>query len=114
MKKNKLLEVRLKKGLSQEELADLINMTQSSYCRREKGLKKITDIEWLKIAKILGVEKEDIFESDTANDKSVSRKTILSHSFILPDFVLDHIETLKSQNKELIQENKILKGKLKN
>ncbi len=65
MIKEKLFEARTSKGLSQEELADLIGMTQPNYSRRENGLKKISDTEWVRIAKELGVKKEDIYEEDS-------------------------------------------------
>lgn len=102
--KDKLLKARLNKGLSQEEMADLIGMTQSNYCRREKGLKHISDAEWIKIAKVLSVKKEDIYES---NDQIIlsenigEKKSCNNHSFTIPDFVIDHIELLKNENREL-------------
>ena len=43
MVKEKLFDVRTKKGLSQEELADLIGMTQSNYSRKENGIKKTSN-----------------------------------------------------------------------
>ena len=113
MIKNKLLQARLKKGLSQEELADRIGMTQSNYCRREKGIVKISEIEWLKIAKALDVLKEDIFEPDASSKNNVSKKAVNNIPFILPDFVLDHIELLKTQNQELKSENQSLKEQIK-
>jgi len=65
MVKEKLFEARTKKGLSQEQLADLVGMTQSNYSRKENGIKKIVDAEWDKIAKELEVKKEDIYEEDS-------------------------------------------------
>lgn len=65
MIKEKLFEARTSKGLSQEELADLIGMTQPNYSRRENGLKKISDTEWVKVAKELGAKKEEIYEEDS-------------------------------------------------
>lgn len=104
----RLLETRLNKGFSQEKLADLIGMSQSNYSRREKGLKKITDIEWTKIAKELGVQKEDIYETDqqTTIYKNIKDNNFLNnpgnmHFFKVPDFVLEHIELLKKENATL-------------
>lgn len=102
--KNKLLKARLNKGLSQEEMADLIGMTQPNYCRREKGLKKISDVEWAKMAKELGVKKEDIYETDNHATDSKNVKGNDSskiHYFNVPDFVIEHIEFLKEENREL-------------
>ena len=115
MIKEKLLEARLRKNLSQEELADLIGMTQSNYSRRENGLKKISEAEWNKIAKELKVNKEDIYEEDSQNivfknikgNSSVYNSGTI-HYFNMPDFVLEHIELLKAQNTELKEKLKKL------
>lgn len=104
MLKKRLLDARLHMGLSQEEMADLIGMTQPNYCRREKGLKKISDAEWSKMAKELGVKKEDIYESDDQlfRHRNIGKNNSRNNnSFIVPDFVIDHIELLKEENREL-------------
>jgi transcriptional regulator with XRE-family HTH domain len=102
--KRKLLEARLNKGLSQEKLADLIDMSQPNYSRRENGLKNISAVEWAKIAKVLGVKKEEIYEKNlqttfykSTNDNNTGNRL----PFNIPEFVLDHIESLKGENKEL-------------
>ncbi|OXA99795.1 hypothetical protein B0A75_09730 [Flavobacterium oncorhynchi] len=101
MLKNKLLKARLNKGASQEEIADLVGMSQPNYSRREKGLKKISDIEWIKLAKVLGVKKEDIYEAEDEVATVVANNSCKSHHFNVPDFVIEHIEFLKEENKEL-------------
>jgi transcriptional regulator with XRE-family HTH domain len=105
MFKRKLLEVRLHKGLSQEEMADLTGMTQSNYSRREKGLTNISAPEWDKMAKVLGVKKEDIYETGSHHitDAIISKKnnSCKIHYFNVPDFVIEHIEFLKEENREL-------------
>jgi transcriptional regulator with XRE-family HTH domain len=109
MPENKLLKVRLNKGFSQEELAESIGMDQSSYSRREKGLKKISDTEWTKIAKELGVKKEDIYETSNQNTKVNNSANI--HYFNMPDFILEHIESLKNENTALKEKLKKLNHK---
>ncbi|MFD2942223.1 helix-turn-helix domain-containing protein [Flavobacterium notoginsengisoli] len=104
MTKVKLTNARLSKGMSQEELADLIGMTQSNYSRRENGHKKISEVEWVKIAKELGVSKEEIYEPD--EEILPKNDTLKMLQFTIPNFILEHIELLK-------KENKILKDKLK-
>jgi transcriptional regulator with XRE-family HTH domain len=59
--KLKLQIIRLQRQLSQEGLDDLICMTQSTYSRKEKGITNITMQEWIKIAKVLGVKKDEIY-----------------------------------------------------
>lgn len=107
--KNKLLKARLKKGYSQEEIADLLGMSQSNYSRREKGLKKISDEEWSKIAFELGVKKEDIYEEGNLDgdfSNGIKNNSEKIYQFNIPDFIIEHIELLK-------QENKALKERLK-
>lgn len=62
--KVKLQEVRMKKGLSQEQIANLVGMTQSNYSRKENGSSKISSNEWERLSKILDVPLEDIYESE--------------------------------------------------
>lgn len=102
MTKTKLMQTRLAKGLSQEELADLIGMTQSNYSRRENGHKKISEKEWDKIAKELDVTKESIYEDDFNTSKI--KNTMNMHQIHIPEFVLDHIEFLKKENNNLKKE----------
>lgn len=109
MSKVKLTNARLSKGISQEELADLIGMTQSNYSRRENGHKKISELEWLKIAKELGVNKEEIYEPDPNTDPKNETPKMLQ--FTLPDFILEYIELLKKENKVLKEKLKQLKNK---
>lgn len=110
MIKEKLLVTRLKKGLSQEELAELVCMSQSSYSRRENGLKKISDSEWILLAKKLDVAKEDIFEDDeqTITNANLKENIFLNHSdinhFPMLKYIFEYVWFLKTQNKELKEE----------
>lgn len=109
MSKLKLTSARVAKGISQEELADLIGMTQSNYSRRENGHKKISEVEWQKIAKELGVNKEEIYEPD---ENIITKNDIPKMlQFAIPNFVLEHIELLKKENKVLKEKLKQLKNR---
>ncbi|OXB06562.1 helix-turn-helix domain-containing protein [Flavobacterium pectinovorum] len=108
MNKAKLIQVRLSKGFSQEELADLIGMSQSNYSRRESGRTNITEIEWAKIAKELGVDKEIIYESN--KEKTHYINTINALQITIPDFIMEHIELLKKENKKLKEKLKRYKA----
>lgn len=114
MRKEKLKDARTRKGLSQEELVDCIGMTQPNYSRRENGKHPISNTEWIKMAKVLKVNKDDIYEEDDVkavykNIKENSPVNISGnvHYFNMPDFVLEHIDFLK-------EENRILKERLRN
>ncbi|MCW5910277.1 MAG: helix-turn-helix transcriptional regulator [Cyclobacteriaceae bacterium] len=73
MEKKLLTEVRIKKGFTQQQMADLLHMDVSSYNRKEKGTVKIRPEEWERMARALNVPAEEIFEADDA------------HSFIFKD-----------------------------
>ena len=62
--KVKLIEQRKAKGLSQSEIADKLCMEVTAYCRREKGQVKIAYHQWEKLAEILDIPVEDIYESE--------------------------------------------------
>lgn len=116
MVKTKLQELRLQRGFSQEEIADLLGMTQSNYSRKENGVTRISAPEWNFIAKKLDVNIEDIYEPEETtiiykNNKgnSFNSGTINIH---VPDFVFEYIETIKEQNQLLKQENEVLKSQL--
>jgi len=64
MEKSKLIEARKTKGFLQNELAEKLCMDPSCYSRREKGEIKITKGQWEKLAEILGVPVDEIFEPD--------------------------------------------------
>lgn len=94
-----LKEIRQNKGLSQEELADLIGMTQSNYSRRESGKKKITEFEWKKIAKALNVKPEELYIKSKINNSDIQDE----------EFVTRYIKSLEIENSELREKIKAFK-----
>jgi transcriptional regulator with XRE-family HTH domain len=64
MKKEKLKQLRLQKGYTQQQLANFIHTDISNYCKKENGGVAITKDEWKKLANFLNVSEEDIFEED--------------------------------------------------
>lgn len=106
MIKSKLAAVRLQKGVSQEQLADLIGISQSSYSRREKGLVQILEHEWIRIAKELNVERVDIFEE-------IKNSSNLINQNDFDEFTGDIMETMRKYIEILKTENQSLKDKLK-
>lgn len=108
MIKEKLITARTEKGLSQKEMADLLYMDQSQYSRREKGITKINEDEWERIASILEKEIEDIFEEELAvnitNNNGSNGCVNYSGNinfYNIPDFMLqnqqEYIEFLKKE-----------------
>ncbi|MEJ8555138.1 helix-turn-helix transcriptional regulator [Tepidibacter sp. Z1-5] len=59
--RNKLKELRIKKGLTHESLAEIIGIKRSSYTNIELGKKNPSFLVASKIKKALGYEKDDIF-----------------------------------------------------
>lgn len=118
----KLQETRIKKGLSQQEIAILANMDQTTYCRKENGISKITSNEWKRFASILDVPLKDIFECEeksmtTDNVDKDKMKIDQSNYCNVPEHVLEslkkYIEKLELENKSKEEEIITLKDKLK-
>lgn len=116
MIKQKLFLKRQELGYSQEYLAEGLNLSQSQYSRREKGIKRISDEEWEKLAELLKVPVEEIKETD--NDKNIvvntdgsSTSNVLTgnnsnNNFYNADketiaFLLQHIKKLEQEIEEL-------------
>lgn len=67
----KLKETRLQKGFTQKEIADLLNVTQSSYSNWESGKAKPLRKNIKKIAKILEVSPEYLLGRDLNKSENV-------------------------------------------
>ena len=109
-----LKQTRTAKGYSQNEFSKLVAMDQTTYSRKETGKTFITEDEWDRFAKSLGVSKEEIKnkiapqainENCVFNDQSIGIQNIS-----LPVEVLD---ALLRYNKKLEEENELLKNKVK-
>lgn len=112
----KLINKRKEKGLSQEEVASLLGMEQSTYSRKENGHTSIHPDEWEKLAKILDTSIDEIFEprngvyivnNDNASGHYYSKDQHIHYK--IPEHVLD---TMKKYIEKLEQENKEMKGRL--
>lgn len=97
MIKQKLIEKRQEKKMSQSEIADRLDISQSQYNRRENGLVKIIKREWDLLAKILEVSLVDIYEpqdgvyiinNENANGNFGNHNIYHAHT----DFALDTIK----------------------
>jgi transcriptional regulator with XRE-family HTH domain len=116
MIKQKLAKKRLERNFSQEKMADLLEITQSQYNRRENGVTKISKKEWDKMAKILDTTLETIYEPEDGiyviNNESASGDYSGSHNHFgnNNDFVF---ETMKKYIQMLEEENQSLKEEIK-
>ncbi|MDQ8140569.1 helix-turn-helix transcriptional regulator [Chryseobacterium sp. CFS15] len=111
MVKQKLLDKRIEKKFTQEELAYKVGMETSSYNRRENGVTKISKKEWIKVAKELGVKLEDIYEPDDGiffikNENTTNAVNISAYGLLT---MKKYIAKLEEENKILKAENELLR-----
>ncbi|MEJ5049458.1 helix-turn-helix transcriptional regulator [Chryseobacterium culicis] len=125
MQKEKLRNVRKRKGITQQQVADIIATDVSNYSRKESGDVKIFNDEWEKIARFLEVPVEEIFEEEEAKQINHFDNITESSGFgnningnlycNVPEFLLesqrDYIEILKKENQRLQEELDALKKK---
>ena len=74
----RIKELRLKQGIKQCDLADMLNMERSHFTRIESGKHRPSDDNLEKIAKILNVEIKDLFDFEHKNTKENLLKEIVS------------------------------------
>ena len=113
MEKIKLIEARKSKGLSQQQLAEKLCMDVSNYNRREKGQSKVSSSEWEKLASVLEVPVEDIFESEESifiicKDQSVGINNGTNNVYTIPELLL---ESQRKYIQRLEEEIQTLKNK---
>ncbi|MDR6372244.1 transcriptional regulator with XRE-family HTH domain [Chryseobacterium bernardetii] len=124
MQKEKLRNVRKRKGFTQQQVAEYIATDVSNYSRKESGDVKIFNDEWEKIARFLEVPVEEIFEEEEAkqinhfenNTNSNNIGNVSGNYYCnVPEFLLESqrelIEMLKKENQRLQEELNALKKK---
>jgi transcriptional regulator with XRE-family HTH domain len=119
MVKSRLIKTRKNLGLSCKEIADLLCIEEYSYRRRENGKTKISNQEWKKLASILSVPFEAIFEPESTpidNSKSTNPEISTKNYYSIPKEMIDnqqeYITILKIEIDSLKKENLQLKEKL--
>ncbi|KFF21564.1 helix-turn-helix transcriptional regulator [Chryseobacterium sp. JM1] len=120
MQKEKLRDVRKRKGLTQQQIADVLATDVSNYSRKESGDVAIRKEEWEKIAHFLEVPLEEIYQEEEAKQinhfdnitSSTSFGNNISGNYYcnVPEFLLESqrelIELLKKENLRLEEELK--------
>ena len=116
IKKNKLIEARDYRGYSQECIAAFLEMDVSSYSRKENGKIKISYKEWQKLAEILEVPLEEIYESDESitvifTDSSSNTGNVIGNNvfnYTIPQSIWEsqkkYIEKLEEEIRNLKEE----------
>jgi len=126
MKKTKLFEARKAKDYTQMNVADELEIHDTTYSRKERWIIKISEPQWNKIAEILGVKKEDIYEPDTSenplsiygDNAAVNYQGSNNTIHAVPEFLLEtqqaYFKKIKADLKKYKTENQRLKEKIKN
>ncbi|WP_294243163.1 helix-turn-helix transcriptional regulator [uncultured Chryseobacterium sp.] len=79
MKKIKLIIMRKSKKITQLDMATYLKISQTQYYKRESGVVKISEQEWQKIATLLDVSVDDIFEEQDNEFNELSLKQELEY-----------------------------------
>ena len=112
MEKHKLKQARIRKGFTQQEVADKLATDISNYSRKENGYVGITKQEWKKLASILQVSEDEIYQENEAavNNTFFDNSSITNQNIGVPavmlENLLDYIAFLKEENSRLKQELK--------
>jgi transcriptional regulator with XRE-family HTH domain len=104
MKYENLIQARKEKDLTQKQMAEILAMEQTTYSKKERGISKIREDEWIHFAKIL---KKDI------DDLKGKRKILKNNESLDHSMYLNIIETIIKYNQKLKKENHNLKKQLK-
>lgn len=117
MVKQKLYDKRIEKKLTQEDLSLQLGIETSGYNRRENGITKISKKEWDKIAKILNVDFEEIYEPEDGvyvfNNGNATGSYGQVQNNVFNNFSEFALETMKKYIEKLEEENQQLKEQLK-
>jgi transcriptional regulator with XRE-family HTH domain len=97
-----LLKQRTRKGMSQEEVAKAIGVSQKSYSNYENGTRNPKIDKIVKLAKLLEIELN--FSTSTLNDQKYK-----SEISIIPESLEEQLKSIKIENKFLKNENEELK-----
>lgn len=94
MEKTRLIQLRKKKNISQQQMAEELCLDVSNYNRREKGICHINSEEWQKLSKILDCPVEDIYQPDESQyivckDQSVGINNGTNNVYTIPQHILD-------------------------
>lgn len=123
MEQVKLVNSRIDKGLSTKKMAELMDMSELSYKRRENGQIKISHKEWDKLTQILDVKFEDIVETKHQQDINIHNasgqvNTVYNtYYYNFPKEMIEtqqeYIQLLKVEISKLKKENLQFKKSLK-
>jgi transcriptional regulator with XRE-family HTH domain len=108
----KIKKIRLSKGLSQTQMATLLNMTQSAYSRIETDGVNVIFEQIISIAYITEAALYEFFPNDLAELQQINFRMQMQDYYNEIESLKKELAYQKDINKELIERNKELKEKL--
>ena len=113
MMKDVIKRLRLKKGLTQDDMAKALGLTTPSYSRMELGITKISEAKLDVIARALRMTTEElIYENDQQENTKVSRSQTGAYSPEHIELLQKHTE-LQAQLIQALKKIDELKDKIK-
>lgn len=101
---NKLKKLRKDKNFSQEEMADYLNISQSTYARMENGENHSWANYILKICEVFTISPEDLVKRDLPDRNTKSQKLNSTYSVQeLSDKLIQQYEQRINELKEIIE-----------
>ena len=95
---NRLKKARVEKGMTQEELAKAMNLTQASISQFEKGQRLPTPMNITKFAEVLGVSRQSLAgEHEGKFEKQILMRNIKPLSPESIGKINEYVEFIKSQ-----------------
>jgi transcriptional regulator with XRE-family HTH domain len=116
---NNLRKIRIERGLKQENMADLLGLSQSGYNKIERNLHDVNQEKLEVIAEKLDVKKEDLLELDTKYIQDVHNNTIennVQHQNVYKtneNLMNELVSSYKNQVKLLEEKIQFLEEKVK-
>lgn len=110
MKKQKLIQAIKQRGITQQQISEVLCMGISNYSRKEKGILSMRNEEWEKIAEYLGIPVEEIYEQEETQiiickDQAVGIINGTNNVYTIPEHVLEsqrkYIQKLEAEIEEL-------------
>lgn len=94
--KNKIKELRVNKGVTQKELAKLVNKSIQSVLNWESGITEISIKDAITLADYFGVSLDELFYHEN-KDSIQSKKNIIEEylKFSIDKYFNDYIDTYK-------------------
>jgi DNA-binding XRE family transcriptional regulator len=116
MEKLKLKQARMRKGFTQQDMADLLSMDVANYNRRENGSVKLSISQWEKLAEKFAVPMEDIYEEDGSqvficNDNASGNYQGTNNIYSVPEFLLSTQQKYIQKLEERVAELEMLLSK---